>query len=279
MADNSDDVRNNRNLYLEVLVPVLAFSSTLFGIVLWNTGILTEIQYAGAGGFLASCLLAYLAWTRPRKDIVSLTTPIYGFIFFVTPMDYTGGVMFHLLYACGLTMLAARLHSRFPAAGPDSHSAAELAPGRLQDYVASTRGALAALDPATGHQAADAFLFFSAGEYRRAAGLAHAASVKDGMPEPLIRAFSILRQHADLLDTNQPRPFTYLTFLPDDSPLLAKPLPGPGDPDREFETMMDDALLLLFSAAWHASPADRPSLLVSQAFAGRLLGSGALKTA
>ena len=271
-AMTDDGTAIHRVLYLEMLVPVLAFISTIIGMVLWNAGVIFEIQYAAVGGFLASCLLAYLAWTRPKKDIVALSTPIYGFIFFVTPIDYTGGVVIQLLYACGLTVLTARLHRRFAAAAPGSPSSTtELAPGRLLAYIESTRDAFSALDPAAGHRAAEAFLFFSAGEYQRAAELAHAAACQDGTPEPVVRALGILRQHAELLDKNQPRPFTYLTFLPDDSPLMAKSLPGSGDPDREFETMMDNALLLLYSAAWHASPADRPSLLVSQAFAGKLV--------
>jgi hypothetical protein len=260
-----------RTLFLEMLVPLLSFLGTILGMVLWNSGVTFEIQYAAAGGFIASCLLAYLAWTRPHKDIVSLSTPIYGFIFLITPIDYTGGVTLQLLYACGLLVLTARLHRRFPATAPDSPSGAGLAPGRLLTYVESTRDAFLALDPASGHSAAQAFLFFSAGEYLRAAELAHAASVKEGIPEPLARAFSILRQHAELLEKNLKRPFTYLTFLPGDKPLMAKPLPRPGDPDREFEVMMDDALLLLFAAAWHASPDDRPSLVASQGFAKRLL--------
>jgi hypothetical protein len=64
---------------------------------------------------------------------------------------------------------------------------------------------------------------------------------------------------------------TYLKFLPDDAPLMAKPLPSGGESDTEFEAMMDNALLLLYSAAWHGAPADRPTLLGLQAFAKRLL--------
>lgn len=269
MTDNSDSKRDNRILYLEALVPLLAFGSTFIGIALWNAKVLPEIQYAGAGGFLASCLLAYLAWTRPRKDIVSLSTPIYGFIFFVTPIDYTGGAVLQLIYACGLTLLTARLHRRFGSAG--SSSGTELAAGPLKTYVESTRDAFAALDVVSGHSAAAAFISFSAGDYRKAADLSHAAVCHDGTPDPVIRAFSILRQHADLLDKNLPRPVTYLMFLPDDAPLMARTLSGSGNPDRVFETQMDNALLLLFSAAWHASPEDRPSLLVSQGFAKKLL--------
>ena len=104
---------NNRSLYLAALVPLLAFGGTLAGIALLNAGVQFEIRFAAAGGFLASCLLAYLAWTRLNKDIVALSTPIYGFIFMVTPIDSTGGVALQLLYACGLTILTARLYHRF----------------------------------------------------------------------------------------------------------------------------------------------------------------------
>jgi hypothetical protein len=145
MTDNSDNVRDTRNLYREALVPLLAFGSTILGIVLWNAGVHFEIQYAGAGGFLASCLLAYLAWLRPRKDIVSLTTPIYGFIFFVTPIDYTGGVVIHLLYAGGLTVLVIRLHYRFGKSASDVGK--NLAAGPHRDYVESTRDTFTTLDP------------------------------------------------------------------------------------------------------------------------------------
>ncbi|RPI36993.1 MAG: hypothetical protein EHM53_11535 [Methanoregulaceae archaeon] len=273
MTDNSDNGRDTRTLYREALVPLLAFGGTLLGIVLWNAGILTEIQYAGAGGFLASCLLAYLAWIRPRKDIVSLTTPIYGFIFLVTPIDYTGGITLQLLYACGLTLLAVRLHRRFGTANPGGFSGRGLSAGPLKTYVESTREAFFRSDAAAGHSAAEVFISFSEGEYRKSAEVSHAACCRDGTPEPLVRAFSILYEHAGLLDKNEPRPLTYLTFPAGDAALMAKPLPGPGNSDREFETMMDNALLLLFSAGWHGSEADRPALLLSEQFAQKLLES------
>lgn len=273
MTDHSDNLRDTRTLYQEALVPLLAFGSTILGIVLWNAGLLEEIQYAGAGGFLASCLLAYLAWLRPRRDIISLSTPIYGFIFMVTPIDYTGGIAFHLLYACGLTLLVVRLHRRFGTATPGGFSGSGLPAGPLKTYVESTRDAFTALEPAAGHDAADAFISFSEGEYRKAAEVSRAACCRDGTSEPLARAFSILGEHAGLLDKNESRPLTFLTFPAGDAALMAKPLPGPGDPDREFETMADNALLLLYSAAWYASEADRPLLLLSEPFAKKLLES------
>ena len=264
---------NNRSLYPGALVPLLAFGGTFAGIALLNAGVPFEIRFAATGGFLASCLLAYLAWTRLNKDIVALSTPIYGFIFMVTPIDYTGGVALQLLYACGLTILTARLYHRFGTGTPGSPAGNKLAAGPLMMYIESTRDAFAALGPGAGHAAAAAFISFSEGEYGRAADLSHAAVCQDGTPGPVVRAFSILREHADLLEKNLPCPVTYQTFLPDDAALVAKSLPGSKNPDIEFETQLENALLLLFSAAWHASPADRRFLSASQAFAKKLLES------
>ena len=271
MTDNPEGFNDTRTLYLEALVPVLAFGSTIIGIALWEmAGMRFEIQYAAAGGFCASCLLAYLAWHRPRKDIVSLTTPLYGFIFLVTSIDYYSGVLLQLFYAAGLTILVIRLHYRFGSDTP-AVSGTELTSGPLRNYVESSVGASTGIDAVAGRSAAQAFLTFAEGDYRKAAEVSHAGSCHDGTPAPVIRAFAILRQHAELLDKNLPRPVTYLKFLPDDAPLLAKPLPEADGSDREFEALMDNALLMLFSAAWHGSPKDRPLLVASQAFATKLL--------
>jgi hypothetical protein len=272
MTTQPDSDEDNRTLYLEALVPLLAFGSTILGMLLWNAGMLVEIQYAAMGGFLGSCLLAYLAWNRPQKDIVALSTPIYGFIFLVTPTDYAGGVVLQLLYACGLTVLAARLHRRFGTSASARSFRNELVTGPLTAYIESTRDAFAALDPSAGHRAAEVFLRFSEGEYQEAAEMAHAAACEDGIPGPVVRAFSIIRQQAELLDRKLPRPLSYETFAAADSSLMAKPFAGSGDPERDFELQMDNALLLLFSAAWHTSAADRPPLLALQGFADKLLG-------
>jgi hypothetical protein len=272
MTEKPDTPYDSRTLVLEALVPLLAFGSTLAAIALRElAGLQFEIQYAAAGGFAASCLLAYLAWQRPRKDIVSLTTPLYGLIFLVTAIDYYSGILLQLFYAGGLTALVLRLHYRFRPGDPGTAAGKDLAIGPLRTYVESTRDALAGADPVAGRNAALAFLRFAQGNYSSAAGIAHAGSCHDGTPAPVVRAFSILRQHAELLDKNEPRPVTYLRFLPEDNGLLAKPLQAGGKADREFEAQMDNALLLLFSAGWHASPDDRAALVSAQAFAQKLL--------
>lgn len=273
MTESTDACTGKRAaLPAEALVPLLAFGGTILGIALLHAGIVFEIQYAAAGSFLASCLLAYLAWNRPRRDIVSLSTPVYGFVFMVTPIDFTAGVVLQLVYAAGLTILAARLRSRFPDSGGTPGPAT--VSGKLGAYLGSTGSAFGSLGPVSGSRAAEVFLRFSAGEYGAAADHAQAAAGLAGMPPALARGFSILRQHAGLLDRNEARPFTFLTFRPEDAPLLALPIPESGDPDRVFETMLDNALLLLYAAGWHASPADRDALAASQGFAERLMGGG-----
>lgn len=273
MTSDSSDTRQTRDRYAGSLVPLLAFGTTLAGMALNSAGLVFEIRYAAIGGFLASCLLAYLAWTRLHRDIVALSTPIYGFLFLVTPMDYDGGIVIQLVYACGLTLLTARLYHRFGSGSPARSPGTGLTGGPLADYADSAGKSLSGLGPEAGHSAATVFLRFSAGEYGDAAVLSQAASRTQGMPPAVARAFGIVCQHAELLDRGLPRPETFRAFLNDDAGLLAKPLPGSGDPDRAFETELDNALLLLFSAGWHASPADRPALRASRGFAENLLAA------
>ena len=253
----------------EALVPVLAFGGTVLGIALHNAGMQFPIQFAATGGFAASCLLAYRAWTRADREIVSLSTPIYGFIFLVTPFEYTAGVAIQLVYAAGLTILAARLRTRL---NPGGLPAPATVSGDLAAYLGSVSGPLGSLGPATGSRAADVFLCFSAGDYGAAADHAQAAAVLEGLPSVLARGFSILHEQAGLMDRNGERPFIFRKFSLEDAPLLALPLPGTGNADREFEAMLDNGLLLLYAAGWHASPADRDALVSSKGFAERLIG-------
>jgi hypothetical protein len=87
------------------------------------------------------------------------------------------------------------------------------------------------------------------------------------------RAFSVVKEHAALLDKAHPRPSTYQVFSPEHADLLAKHLPPGQDEDQEFYLALDNALLLLYSAAWNGSERDRPHLLSLQAFAQKLMSS------
>jgi hypothetical protein len=93
-----------------VLVPLIAFGGVIMG------GIVPSLRFiAGTGGcLLASILLAYLALLKPKKDIVSLLTPLYAvLILFNDSFDPTLLLPIQALYAASITILVLRLNARF----------------------------------------------------------------------------------------------------------------------------------------------------------------------
>jgi hypothetical protein len=64
-----------------------------------------------------------------------------------------------------------------------------------------------------------------------------------------------------------------MAFTPEHADLLAKKMPQELDEDHDFYLALDNALLLLYSAAWNGSERDRPHLLSLQAFAQKLMSS------
>ena len=271
-----EDPKSNAHIWLELAVPVLSFGGALVAILFFNQGLPLDFRYPALGCVLASFVLAYLAWIRPKKDIVALTTPIYSLIFFVVPTEYMSGIILQLLYAVSLTILLIRLKYRFGKADTAAHDAKELAEP-LRTYVEQTRDSFSGISPEAAHHATVAFVRFAQGEFGEAAQRSVIAASYPGdvvQESSLDRAFMIISEHATLLDQSLPHPATYRTFLPEDSGVLAKHLvpEQAGDYDG-FDTTLDNALLLLFSAAWNASGEDRPHLLACQAFAQKLLSA------
>ncbi len=253
-------------LWLELAVPALSFGGALLGIILVQAGVTLDSRFPSLGCVFASCALAYLAWLRPRKDIVALSTPIYSIIFFVVPLESLPGIVLMLLYAVSLTLLLVRLKYRFGQTGTVATRTTELT-GPLKDYTERTRNDFAGTTPEAAHRAAVAFIRFSEGEYSSAA-LTAAAGSADGTT--LGRACAIVAEQAAILDKPSPRPVAPRIFFAEDIPLLAKPLPAENE-DRIADAVLDNALLLLFAAAWAGSETDRPRLLTGRAFGEKLL--------
>lgn len=273
MPDENPNRHSHR--LMEMGVPLLSFGGAALAVIFWTTGAEIDFRLSILGCVLASWLLAYLAWIRPKKDIVALTTPIYSFIFLAVPTDSFSAVILELLYAASLTILLVRLKYRFGRTAAAAHDAKKLAEP-LRTYVEQTRDLWSGTSPETAHHATVAFVRFAEGEFGETAQRSGTAALQPagaGNAPCLARAFMIVSEHATLLDQSLPRPVTYLTFLPEDAGMLAKPLPPAPDDDAGFYTALDNALLLLFSAAWNASEEDRPHLLACQAFAQKLLGS------
>jgi hypothetical protein len=275
-ADNPEQKNNPEIMshrWLELAVPLLSFGGAFLAINFWITNALLDFRISILGCVFASWVLAYLAWIRPRKDIVALSTPIYSFIFIAVPTDVSSSIVLELLYAASLTVLLVRLKRQFGSSAPAARGVKELA-DPLRSYVRHTSAACAGVDPETGHSAAVIFVRFAEGNYGEAAHLsATAAGHREdaGKNSCLTRAFKIVREHAELLDKSLPRPLTFLTFSPEDADLLAKPQTGTPEKDQEFYAALDNALLLMFSAAWTISERDRVHLISCQPFAQKLL--------
>src|SRR5208337_3830317 len=102
----------------EMLVPLFSFGGAAFAILAWTSGWSIDLRVTAAGCVIASFVLAYVAWIRPKKDIVALTTPIYALIFFVVPLDDpVATITLELLYAVSLSILLVRLKYRFSSPG------------------------------------------------------------------------------------------------------------------------------------------------------------------
>lgn len=275
IEDNPPHIDGKTERYLEIAIPVASFGATLIGILLWKLGFEINFQFFAVGCIIGSCLLTYLAWIRPKKDIVALSTPIYAIIFFVVPTEYTVGVTLQLLYSVSLTILLIRLKYRFGAPGTASAMGKQLADS-VKTYIEQTSGSFTGVRPDTAHDAAVVFVQFAHGEYREAARRAVAAAIGQmddvGQAATLVRAFSIVKEHSVLIDKSLPRPVSYEVFRQEEYGLLAKPQLPAQDDDHEFFIALDNALLLLFSVAWTNSEADRPHLLACHTFVLKLLG-------
>jgi len=263
----------------ELAVPLFSFGSAALAILMWTSGITLDLRITAAGCVVASFVLAYLAWIRPRKDIVALTTPIYAIIFFAVPLEEpVATIVLELLYAVSLSILVLRLKSRFGAPAA-IHAEGTLA-GPLGEYAEKVHPACAGIPPAAAHRAAVAFLRYAAGEYGDVPVEAREGILlldgSDGAPA-FKMAFEILAEQATLTEKSRPRPEWYTQFATTDEPLLALPLPPPQKKDEGYDegydAALDNALLLLFAAAWNASEADRGHLVAAQEFAQRLTSS------
>jgi hypothetical protein len=273
LIQNPDQPDNRMHLWMELGVPFFSFGGALIAILFDMQGLSLDFHIPALGCVIASWFLAYLAWIRPRKDIVALSTPIYSFIFFIVPTDYSVGILLQLLYAVSLTLLLVRLKYRFGKPGTAASLGKELGEP-VKTYIGQTRDAFSGISPEAAHRAAVVFVRFAEGNYDEAAQSSRFVLQAGENPDAvslLLRAFSIIREHSESLHTSMPRPVTFLTFSDKDRSLLAKSGVPEQDDDIEFFTALDNALLLVYSVAWNNSEPDRPHLLACQAFAQKLM--------
>ncbi|MDK2975452.1 MAG: hypothetical protein PWP08_1823 [Methanofollis sp.] len=71
---------------------------------LWSIGLWANV--------VASFLLCAYAYTRPKKDLVSLLAPMYAVIIFLAG-DFSTGPIMQVLFAASISILAVRVEKRF----------------------------------------------------------------------------------------------------------------------------------------------------------------------
>lgn len=264
-------------LCMELAVPAFSFAGALLALFFSGTGSTVDPRYFAIGCVISSFVLAYLAWIRPRKDIVALTTPIYSIIFFVAPSDMAVNVVLELLYATSLTILLARLKYRFGAAPEQGVAAAKkILEEPLLGYCETVRERVPGVTPGTAHYGAIAFALFAQGDYPDVvqasdAAMAELAAAPQSLPV-LATAFAIVREQALLVEESAALPDHFTEFPLACAPILAKPLPPEDKVHDRFEVTLENALLLLYAIGWNGSVRDRNLLLNGQGFALKLSG-------
>jgi hypothetical protein len=259
--------------YLEYLIPILSFGVTGIGILLWKSGFDLNYQVFSFGCILGSCILAYLAWIRPHRDIVALSTPVYAFIFFLVPSDDLSWIVLQLLYATSLTILLLRLKYRFGNAAPAQGSVEDQGP--LDDYIRQVDAQIPQISPALAGDAGMVFIRFAQGEYAPAAHLALTRSRDPALPldGPLALAFSIAAEQASQTASNIAVPDLFHKFGPEHAKSLFHPIPDSSDREREYTTNLDNALLFLYAVAMlRADDRRRQDVRSFRKFAQKLSG-------
>ena len=102
-----------REIYLSFLVIILAWGGIALAVLLQYVGLVSHAAYHPWGCVLASFVLAYLAYIKKRKDIVTLFTPIYAILIFFGFEMGSPSLSLQLLYALTLIAMLFRLHFIF----------------------------------------------------------------------------------------------------------------------------------------------------------------------
>ena len=115
-----------RDLALSAGVVIASFGGIPVAIALANAGLIDDPGPFGWGCVVGSLLLAYLAYLKPRRDIVSLCVPLFALFIFVLPASIQPTLLTQLLYAASVTVLVVRLNRSFSKKQGDARPAVPL---------------------------------------------------------------------------------------------------------------------------------------------------------
>ena len=102
-----------QEIYLSLGVIFLAWGGIVLALLLQYLGIVSHAGNHPWGCVLASFLIAYLAYIKQKRDIVTLCTPIYAVVIFFGLEASSPSFLLHILYAATLMVMLLRLHLSF----------------------------------------------------------------------------------------------------------------------------------------------------------------------
>jgi hypothetical protein len=257
---------------LTIAVPAVSFGGAGLGILLAWQEVIADAGSFYWGALAGSFLLAYLAWIKPRKDIVSLLAPLYGVIIFLLAVEMKPTVLLQLLFAASLTVLVIRLNIRFSTL-PAKDKYEDPMEKFLYTYLHRITPNFRSVDRDTAHEIASAVLSFKFGIYPNAISGADKAIGRlkgEGAFATLRKALTIIRDRAESLQASQVKSYSEKTFSADDFQYLAIVLP-PELIESSESLALDNAMILAYAVAYLCSPDDGQSLDEHQNFVIQIL--------
>jgi len=271
---NQKDSRQLERM-LTYATPVVSFGGILAAILLQETGVIADAGTFAWGCVAGSFMLGYLAYIKPKKDIVALCAPIYGVLFFLVPVEDTRPVWLQFLFAVSITILLIRLDRRFSSSA-DGKGGSKAMEHFLRDYIERIKQEFANnVRKKTAHEIASAFFAFKFGLYQNAieeCRLALTQIPEGGSSSALKKALQIVQLNAEDLENAQVNADTRAAFTESELPFVAIRLPQEKIEDPA-SLELDNALILLYAVAKNTSPDDEQALEEHQKFVIKILTS------
>jgi hypothetical protein len=265
---------SQRELILSISIPVITFGGTGIGLLLEQQGVISDAGSFFWGSLAGSFLLAYLAWIKPRKDIVSLLAPLFAIIIFLFSVETKPTVFLQLLFAASLTIIMLRLNIRF-STPPDKGKEEDPMDKFLYAYMSRITPYFRSVDSNTAHEIASAVLSFKFGIFPNSVSSGEKAIARlkgEGAINTLRKALIIIRDRAEKLAESMVKAYSEKIFSADDFQYLPIALPPELIESPENFTL-DSALILCYAVAYLCSPDDGQMLDEHQNFVIHILNS------
>jgi hypothetical protein len=265
---------SRNDYFLSIAIPVVSFGGAALGYGLQVLGVIPDAGEFYWGCVIGSVLLAYLAWQKPRKDIVSLLAPLYALIIFIVPMELRPNLLLQVLFAASITILMVRLNVRFNV-HPTQVTKEDPMEKFLYDYITRLTPLYRGIDRATAHEIASAVLSFKFTLYRKVIVSADNAIGKlDDSPADRVlkAALEIVRDRAENLENASVSGYSPVKFSPEQEEYLAIRL-SPDKIEDKDTLVLNNAILLLYAVAYLESPDDGQALDEHQNFPLQIISS------